>query len=159
VLQSEGLIAGTITRWEWYVSSLVTAGYMKEFTLTMSHTGVEEMAPDFETNYGGFEPAVVYSDPRQLIAAEPYRWMGFDLDQPFEYNGTDNLIIEVYWKGRDGGPSAVTYWGEKPGRICMYAGPVECDPAVFNFQHNMRATVTPTAVSPTSLGRVKAIFE
>jgi hypothetical protein len=158
VLREDGLVGGTITKWEWYISSYVNIGYLKNFSLTMSHTGVEEMLPDFEANYGGFEPVVVYADPYQYIEAQPYRWYGFDFALPFDYNGADNLIIEVHWLGRNGAASAVTYWTELPGRICMYAGPVPCDPAVFDFQHFMRVTVTPTAVAPTSLGRIRATF-
>jgi hypothetical protein len=35
---------------------------------------------------------------------------------------------------------------------------VPCDPAIFDFLHYMRMTVSPTAVAPTSLGRVKAVY-
>ena len=158
VLQEEGPTAGTITRWEWYASSLLSRGYFKNFKLTLCHTGRSELVADFVANYDNHKPVVVYEKESQYAEATAYTWWGFDFDTPFEYDGDDNLIVEVFWLERDGGPGVVSYWTPKKGRCCMYAGPVPTDPAVFDYLHYMRVTVSPTAVAPTSLGRVKAMF-
>jgi hypothetical protein len=158
VLREEGLTAGSITRWEWYASSVLSRGYFNNFKLTLCHTGRAELVADFVANYDGRKPLVVYMRDAEYANAVAYTWWGFDFDTSFRYDGADNLIVEVFWQGREGGPGVVSYWTPMQGRCCMYAGPVPCDPAVFHFLHFMRITVSPTAVAPTSLGRVKAIF-
>jgi hypothetical protein len=158
VLREEGLTAGSITRWEWYASSVLSRGYFNNFKLTLCHTGRAELVADFVANYDGRKPLVVYERDAEYANAVAYTWWGFDFDTSFRYDGADNLIVEVFWQGREGGPGVVSYWTPMQGRCCMYAGPVPCDPAVFHFLHFMRITVSPTAVAPTSLGRVKAVF-
>ena len=159
VLQEEGLTAGTITAWAWYASSLLSRGYFNDFKITLCHTGRSELVADFVANYDNRKPRKVYErNSLYTGSAVAYTWWGFDFDTPFEYDGDDNLIVEVFWQEREGGPGVVSYWTPMKGRCCMYAGPVPTDPAVFDYLHCMRITVSPTAVAPTSLGRVKAVF-
>jgi hypothetical protein len=158
VLKKEGLMAGTVTRWEWYVSSIVIYGGFKNFWVKVCHTSRDKFVPDFVKNYDGHKPVQVFADDELRVMPPSYTWFGFDFSPRFEYNGKDNLLVEVHWKGRSGSPGIVTYWTPKDGRCCMYAGPVPCDPAVFDFVHYMRVTISPVAVAPTSLGRVKAVY-
>lgn len=158
VLREEGLVAGTVTRWEWYASSVLSRGYFYDFKLTLCRTDRKELVADFVANYDGRKPAVVYQNESEYADATAYAWWGFDFHTPFEYGGADNLIVEVFWQGRASGPAVVSYWTPMKGRCCMYAGPVPTDPAVFDYLHFMKITVSPTAVAPTSLGRVKAAF-
>ena len=158
VLREEGPTAGTVTRWEWYASSVLSRGYFDNFSLKLCHTGRTELVADFNANYDGRKPVTVYSRYSEYAGATAYTWWGFDFDTPFVYDGADNLIVEVFWQGRKGGPGVVSYWTPMKGRCCMFAGPVPCEPAVFDYLHFMRITVSPTAVAPTSLGRVKAVY-
>jgi hypothetical protein len=159
VLREEGPPAGTLTGWEWYASSVLSTGYFNDFKITLCQTGRAELVADFVANYDGRTPRKVYERAAQYTGnAVAYTWWGFDFDTPFEYDGVDNLIVEVFWLEREGGPGVVSYWTPMKGRCCMYAGPVPCDPAIFDYLHFMRITVSPTAVAPTSLGRVKAVF-
>jgi hypothetical protein len=158
VLKEEGLMAGTVTRWEWYASSMITVGGFKDFWVKVCHTSRDKLVADFQKNYNGNKPVQVFADDELRIKPPAYTWFGFDFSPTFEYNGEDNLIVEVHWKERSGAPGVVTYWTPKEARVCMYAGPVPCDPAVFNFVHYMRVTISPVAVAPTSLGRVKAVY-
>jgi hypothetical protein len=152
-------MAGTVMRWEWYASSIVLKGYLDDFKLTVCQTGKDKLVADFEANYDGRTPRKVYEcDSQYTGGAVAYTWWGFDFDPPFQYDGDDNLIIEVFWLERSGEPGVVTYWTPLEGRCCMYAGPVPCDPAIFDYLHYMRITISPTAVAPTSIGRVKALY-
>lgn len=158
MLKEEGLMAGTVTRWEWYASSMITVGGFKDFWVKLCHTSRDKLVADFQKNYDGNKPVQVFADDELRIKPPAYTWFGFDFSPTFEYNGKDNLIVEVHWKERSGAPGVVTYWTPKEARCCMYAGPVPCDPAVFDFVHYMRVTISPVAVAPTSLGRVKAVY-
>jgi hypothetical protein len=137
---------------------MISRGGFKDFWVKICHTSRDKLVADFQRNYDGNTPLQVYSDPELRITPPAYTWFGFDFSPPFEYNGRDNVIIEVHWKERSGAPGIVTYWTPAEGRCCMYAGPVPCDPAVFNFVHYMRVTLTFVGVEPTSWGRLKTVF-
>ena len=135
----------------------MTPGTFKEFSLKLCPTPRSALVADFTANYDGRTPTVVYYDPAFTPSPVPYTWYGFDLQTPFYYNGVDNLIMEVRWKGRDGTPSFVTYWSRATARCVMSVGAAE-PPLVYDFIHYMRITYDDTAVGPASLGRVKALW-
>jgi hypothetical protein len=159
VLKDDGLIAGTVTRWEWYTSSLIISGVVHNFWIKLSHTSRDKLVDDFELNYDGHKPVKVFATEDMGTIPPSYTWFGFDFSPGFEYNGEDNLIVEVYWKDRDGTLSIGTFWTPYEARCCMCVGISTTEPAVFDFVHYMRATISPIAVEPTSLGRVKAVFQ
>ena len=72
--------------------------------------------------------------------------------------------VEI-WAER-GYAAIATWWGQGSGRFCysyvLNGSPVFGYPnagAVENSLHYMRITVTPNAVEPNSLGRVKGVFK
>jgi len=151
VLREEGLVAGTITGWEWYASSVLSTGYFNDFKITLCHTGKAELVADFVTNYDGRTPAVVYQREAQYTGnAVAYTWWSFDFDKPFEYDGDDNLIVEVFWQERSGGPGVVSYWTPLKGRCCMYAGPVPCDHGFNSAIGTIRKSTSSSMPSRTS---------
>jgi len=157
VLRGDGLHAGTVTRWEWFVSSFLSAGTFTNFYIKLCHTPRTALGEDFQANYGGNTPTVVYYHPSQPAATTPYSWFTFDFQQPFEYNGADNLIVEVQWKGRTASPSSMSYW-TKRNRACAMAIAGPTTPAVYDRIHYMRITITAADVAATTLGRVKALY-
>ncbi|NIT36281.1 MAG: hypothetical protein GTN49_07250 [candidate division Zixibacteria bacterium] len=111
---------------------------------------------NFATNFGGNTPLEVFSRSSYYLSGTPGTWFGFDFDKKFEYNGRDNLIVDVSWNGDSGG-TCYTYWSPATAR-CVYnwnGGAVY----LANYVHYMRITLEPNAVAPTSLGRVKAVFK
>lgn len=85
----------------------------------------------------------------------PYTWFGFAFGTNFEYDGTKNLIFEVEWNGDSGG-KATTYWSPGTGRCIVGLNGAGAN--LYNYVHYMRITLEPSAVSPTSVGRVKALY-
>ena len=78
---------------------------------------------------------------------------GFAFDKKFEYNGKDNLVVDVFWNGDSGG-NCYTYWSPGPARrMYNYTGGTVY---LTNYLHYMRISLEPDAVAPTSLGRVKS---
>jgi hypothetical protein len=118
----------------------------------------------YADNYDGKTPVQVFYRENCHIAANPYQWFGFQFDRPFAYNGADNLLFEVWWEGDDDG-WAYTYWARATGRyVCSYikgTTPLYGYPdkgEIHDFLHHMRITISPIAVAPTSLGRVKSTY-
>ncbi|UCH78096.1 MAG: hypothetical protein JSU81_10295 [Candidatus Coatesbacteria bacterium] len=85
-------------------------------------------------------------------------WFGFTFDKPFYYDGKNNLIMEVDWS-TDSGGYAYCRASTATGRFVYRYN--SSGPYLQNLLHFQRITITPggMAVSPTSLGRVKVLFE
>jgi hypothetical protein len=155
VLSTDTIPKGTVKKWEWYASSTVTTGTFNNFKIRLCHSPRSALARDFATNYGGNTPALVYSKISQPVGPTPYTWFGFTFDTPFDYNGTANLIVEVDWNG-DSGAEVGNYWSPGTARCIVSINGAAAN--LFNYIHYMRITLEPSAVSPTSVGRVKALY-
>lgn len=158
MLQSDTLPAGTITKWEWRCHTSGTeneAGTYHNFKLTLCHTNLSQLTTNFQANYGGNTPVVVYSRSQQRIYAERGAWFGWEFDGDFDYDGASNLIIEVYWKDSDqlGQTSTFATAGTARG-LYDVNGAI----SLVNYWHHMRITLEGVGVAPTSLGRVKALY-
>jgi hypothetical protein len=155
---------GDITKWEWYASLTQYPGDFYKFRFKCCHTSKTALTDTYADNYDGNTPIQVYYRETCRIAATAYQWFGFEFDKPFTYNGADNLIFEVWWEGDNDG-YAYTYWARSAGRyVCSYikgTTPLRGYPdkgEIFDYLHNMRITISPDAVAPTSLGRVRAMY-
>jgi hypothetical protein len=144
-----------VKKWEWYASSDVTAGSFNNFKIKLCHTSRSTLTREFATNYGGNTPELVYSKISQNVSPVPYTWFGFAFGTPFEYNGKANLIVEVDWNG-DSGAKVGNYWSPGTGRCIVSLNGAGAN--LFNYVHYMRITLEPSAVGPTSVGRVKALY-
>jgi hypothetical protein len=82
----------------------------------MSHTTVAGLGVDFEANFAGNEPdTVFFADERWVGTGTVGEWDTVDLDVPFQYNGFDNLLVEVTWNGTEcGEEDAVVQYGPSP---------------------------------------------
>jgi hypothetical protein len=89
------------------------------------------------------------------VGPTPYTWFGFKFDTDFEYSGKKNLLFEVSWS-TDSGGSAYTYWSPGTARCVVSLNGAAAN--LYNYIHYMRITLEPSAVSPTSVGRVKALY-
>ncbi len=168
VLQSDALPAGRVTRWEWFgVGKEVKAGKYFKFRLKLCHTSRRALTEKYADNYDGNTPAqVFYRDPVQFDP-KLNDWFGFTFDTPFVYDGRRNLVVEVWWAGQENEANAYTDWGRDFMGRCVVSfvtkGIPECGypdaGRVQDYIHYMRITITAIAVSPTSLGRVMALFE
>jgi len=167
VRKTDGLVAGEIKRWEWQSGELdPTTGKFYKFKLLLCHTSRAEPAPPFNANYESRTPAEVFAADPAAISMRIREWFGFDCQPAFRYNGSDNLLLEVWWEGDDDGGGYV-FTAEVPEqRRCLLAyrkdgvpeyGYPDRGEALY-WLHFMRITLEPDAVWPTSLGRVKAVY-
>lgn len=67
------------------------------FRIYMGTTELDELTTSFDDNYTPGTRKLVYQPGTQTMQAEPDQWVDMVLDTPFEYDGEENLVIEVIW--------------------------------------------------------------
>jgi hypothetical protein len=167
VRRTDGLVAGEITRWEWQSGEVdPTTGKFYKFKLLLCHTSRADLTVPFNGNYEGREPTQVFEADPVTVNTRIREWFGFDLEPTFKYDESYNLLVEVWWEGDDDGGGLVFNADVPEQDRCVYAARKNGVPEygypdqgkVFNWLHYMRITLSPDAVAPTSLGRVKALY-
>lgn len=161
--------AGRITAWEWRVGNSKTflAGYFENFKLTLCHTGLSSLTNSYVNNYDGRTPVdVINRSVLNVGAAASGTWVPFTFDTPFDYNGTENLVVEVWWHGDNGAGGPARYGNAGGGNRQLYSGVLNGNPYggypnsgyTSQYMHYMRITLTPNAVDASSIGKVKALY-
>jgi len=74
-------------------------GYYNNFKLYMGLSADSQLSSTFLDNYLPGTRTLVYATSTQQMTAPADGWMTITLETPFEYNGTDNLIVELEWSG------------------------------------------------------------
>jgi hypothetical protein len=85
--------------WQRGGSSGSPQGTYSNFKLFMGVSANSELTDTFADNYLPGTRTLVYDTSSQIMSAQPDGWVTIALDTPFEYNGTDNLIVELEWSG------------------------------------------------------------
>jgi len=76
--------------------------HLQGFEIYMGHCASDELGIDFEQNYISGSKQLVYSMADGWIQANGVEeWFYLELDTPFLYNGTDNLLIDFIWTWGD----------------------------------------------------------
>jgi len=94
------------------------AAYYNTFNNTsvkLCHTTVTTLTTNYSSNYGGNTPIWVYHGdlPRGMPQRGTYDTL--DFTTYFNYNGTDNLIVEVLWSGRTAAVGIPSYTSNGSG--------------------------------------------
>lgn len=74
-------------------------GTWNNFEWTICHTSLSALTNNFNTNYDGNTPVLVYSTPAHTFDVGANKWEKFPLDNAFVYDGTSNLVVETRYKG------------------------------------------------------------
>ncbi len=83
--------------------------HLDELQIFLGHTSLEELGTEFEDNYLAGTKTMVYDHSDVwLYSPGPGEWMTIELDEPFWYNGSDNLLVEFDWPN---GENAIYVWG------------------------------------------------
>ena len=113
------------------------------------HTTLDELTTTFEANYAGFEPARAHWLDTLSIDWTAPGWNGFELQQPFEYDGEHNLIIEFRYLGEDGRTiNAKAFYPPTPNRTLDAGLPTSSTGELLSFMNSLRIYFTP----PTGTG-------
>ncbi len=110
-LASEIGRGGTIDQIALFKTSYDYASTFPNVSVKMCHTNGTSLTRTFNDNYGGRTPVwVFHQDSGFVRGGEPNVWDPVDLQTPFDYNGTDNLLVEVVWKGTAAGIYAYSWY-------------------------------------------------
>ena len=63
------------------------------------HTTVRELDSAFGDSYVGNTPQAAMTRDSLRLGWQNGEWEGLGFDEPFDYNGADNLILEFRWQG------------------------------------------------------------
>jgi hypothetical protein len=159
VLASELNVAGDVTRVEWNASAAVTGAGFGDAEITLCETSLSELSTSFAGNYGGNTPALIYSNSWLVVTTTGDQWFGFDCAKAFAYGGAKNLIVEMRWR-RDNETTVPTWhFDTKPAFRNCAVGTYNAEQGKLGtWVSRHRFTYTAAAVSPTPLGRVKALY-
>ncbi|MEE8639164.1 MAG: hypothetical protein V3T41_02015 [bacterium] len=153
--------AGAVTLIEFQVYSTV-GNTFSNVDMLLCHSSRTALTNNYTTNYDGKTPVKVYTG-NFVIPANLTRDSWFKQCAPtnFNYNNSDNLLLEISWSGRIR-TGANYFWRSssgQPGRLWASSKTATTGSLYASQGEIARITITPTAVAPTSLGRVKSIFK
>lgn len=84
-------------------------GSYYEFSLLMGYTDLDELTMKFDMNWSS-SPGEVFSEPLlELIGVTGGEWVMFQLEEPFLYDGSSNLLYELSWDGPVNPPDSRIY--------------------------------------------------
>ena len=91
------------------------AGTFPSTSVKMCNTTVTSLTSTFNNNYGGATPVWVYHNDAHVTTSQTYSWDTVALMTPFDYNGSDNLLVEVVWQGSASGYYSYVWYNTASG--------------------------------------------
>ncbi len=80
--------------------------YFHNLTISLAHSNLDSLTTNFTDNYIGQMTDVYHSD--NFTIGEKTGWFFTAVNPIFEYNGTDNLVIQIVWNGEAGGSDDIS---------------------------------------------------
>ena len=86
-------------------------------------------------------------------------WFGAACTTPFDYNNSDNLIVEVRWRNQTL-TTKIEVWGYVAGssRLLIHKEYNATEGQLSTKTDRLRITFSGVPVAPTSLGRIKTLL-
>jgi hypothetical protein len=157
--QSDIAYAGYIQAIHWNRGTYTTSGTYNDVRVWLCHTTQTALEATFDNNYTGKTPVQVMNKSTFTMRAGP-DWVDFGIDpDKFNYNNSDNLLMEVRWNG-DGGVTDYCARSAQANSRVYASDHTATTGSVQNNGQCIRLYIsTMTGVAPTSLGRVKTLFK
>lgn len=115
-----------------------------ESEILLCHTTLDGLTTSFEANYGGNTPFSARRDDTLSIDWTAPGWNGLPFDSPFDYNGTDNLILEFRYLGEDGRTiNTKGFYPPTPNRTLDAGLPTSPSGDLLGFMNSLRIYYTP----------------
>jgi hypothetical protein len=142
----------------WTTGGDVTYNNVRIF---LGHTALSALGLTFDSNYK--DTPVEVKTTGSLVIPTAQAWFPLKMTKTWTYNNTDNMIVEIRWTGstpRTGVPLYTCSFGSGIHRVYAYNNANATSGTGDTLAYHSRLSFSySTAVTPTSLGRVKALFE
>ncbi len=143
--------------WQRGGSAGSATGYYNGFKLYMGVASGSELTNTYADNYVAGTRTMVYSTSQQVMSAQPDAWATITLDTPYEYNGTDNLIVEFEWAG--GSNMFYTYmWETGANRGLMNTSSIGSPTGTLSTRMSELMFDAASALETTTFGSIKALW-
>jgi hypothetical protein len=158
-LKSDINYAGFINKIEWNRGTYTSTGSFLQTRVWLCHTTKTALEATFANNYTGKTPVAVKTSSTYVLPGGP----GY-VDMPitpntFNYNNSDNLLMEIRWNGDSGTGCPCWRSPDRSRRVYATNHNASSGSVQANAQHIRLTIGTMTGVQPTSLGRVKSLFQ
>ena len=74
-------------------------GPYDNFVLLMGHTSLSSLTATFDDNWATSGTEVFADANLEITGLSGDQWVEFVLDEPFQYDGSSNLLTEIAWNG------------------------------------------------------------
>lgn len=149
--------AGTINEFELQKSNASTCT-VTNAKFYLCHTNLSTLTTNFKNNYGGNTPVLVASFANYVVPAKA-DFYPIPMARTFTYNNKDNLILEITYEKITGSNCGLRNGSLSLHRCWAYSPTAETGTADAVGYNGRISFSYYTAVSPTSLGRVKALYK
>jgi hypothetical protein len=153
---------GSVARIEFqFESGGATPTALEGCKMILCHSSLEKLTNTFKKNYDFKTPVQVFSGeytvPEGLKKDD---WFTVAEPNNFTYNNRNNLLMEISWTSATGATTK-TYisTADQPGRLRAFNATADTGKLLANQGQVAKITIGNPAVSPTSLGRVRALFQ
>jgi hypothetical protein len=129
--------------------SFQATGAFYNFQILFCGTDIGSLTTSFEANYDGGTPQeALYDDTLEIAWADSSPgWNGFDLERPFLYEGSGNLIVEFRYMGSAGTTINTRAAAITPSDRCLDGGYPTCPNGdLMSFLTGMRIHFTLTGI-------------
>jgi hypothetical protein len=159
VLKSDLNVRAPLTRVEYQSYGDYAAGHFYELELKLCHTPLAELTTNFNANYGGNTPVLVATANPFTINGRRDEWFGLDCAPAFDYNGVDNLVVEIRWRNQQL-TTKVEVWAytASGNRLLIYKDYNATQGDLSPKTDRLRLTFEEAAVAAASLGRIKVLL-
>jgi len=149
--------AGYIQAIEWDRGTYNTSGTYSDTRVWLCHSTKTALEATFDNNYSGTPVQVMNKTSFQMPAGP--NWVDFGITPNlFNYNNTNNLLMEVRWNGDGGVVDYCARTAQANSRVYATDHNASSGSVQNNGQRIRLYIGTMTGVTPTSLGRIKSLY-
>lgn len=159
ILQSDIGLAGELTDISFQLSNSTSGALFESVIVRIGHTTLDSLTLNFNDNFTSDKTLCVYNVDVNMSGSAG-DWKNINLSyNTFDYNGTDNLIIDVKWTGC-GSADAYTWAYDTPGYYQVVWGDNDSTGQyLYEYGGRIMIEYNPSAIQSTSLGSIKSLFE
>jgi hypothetical protein len=92
-------------------------GTFYDFEVYLAQTELESLGSEFDENWVAGTRELVFQRDSLTLTNSPDQWVEFDLDAPYWYDGTQNLVFEFLWSSAETEDACMYSWHWDAGSI------------------------------------------